>query len=148
MFYFFVKTLPGAEWAIRVTSLGLIIARGRCVSCHVDRASFSRPFVRDTSPKYIDLEGLGRRRTGTKQVKDHKKRYRMLPRKTRVSENFGPISKSWKCFWWVSESRICRFFFPFRLQENFFFKSRTLILKVGSRRLAKSRNYLCHCIPL
>ena len=47
-------------------SLGLIIARGRFVSGHVVRA-----FVLDTSPKCIDREGLGRRRTGTGQVVRH-----------------------------------------------------------------------------
>ena len=40
------------------------------------------------------------------------------------------------------------FFLSVSSSGKFFFKSRTLILKVGSRRLAKSRNYLCHCIPL
>ena len=40
------------------------------------------------------------------------------------------------------------FFLSVSPSGKFFFKSRTLILKVGSRRLAKSRNYLCHCIPL
>ena len=32
-----------------------------------DCLSVSRPFVSDTSPKCIDLEGLERRRTGTRQ---------------------------------------------------------------------------------
>ena len=40
------------------------------------------------------------------------------------------------------------FFLSVSSSGKFFFKCRTLILKVGSRRLAKPRNYLCHCIPL
>ena len=45
----------------------------------------------------------------------------MVTQETWVWEKFGPISKSWKRFWWVSKSRfrvifrICVFFFSFRL---------------------------------
>ena len=42
-------------------SLGLNVARSRCVSDHVVRAV--RLGYSDTSPKCIDREGLGRRRT-------------------------------------------------------------------------------------
>ena len=52
-------------------SLSLIIPCGLCVSDQMVRAcalrdclDVSRPFLSDTSPKCIDREGLGRRRTG------------------------------------------------------------------------------------
>ena len=58
--------------------------------------------------------------------------YRMVPRKTWVSENFGPMSKSRKHFCVlgsrvffnqrISGSWICRFLFPFGLQESKFFR--------------------------
>ena len=51
------KSWPGFAW-----SQGLIIARGQWVW-----ATWSEPFVSDTSPKCIDQEGLGRRLTGTRQ---------------------------------------------------------------------------------
>ena len=63
----------------------------------------------------------------------------------RVSENVGSISKSWRYFWWVSD---LSFFLSVLSSGEIFFKSRTRILKLGSRRLAKSRNYHRHSIPL
>ena len=50
------------SWPVFAWSQGLIIARGQWVW-----ATWSEPFVSDTSPKCIDQEGLGRRRTGTRQ---------------------------------------------------------------------------------
>ena len=48
--------------------------------------------------------------------------YRMVPRKTWVSENFGPMSKSGKRFLWVSKSRFRAIFtswvFDFFLPKN------------------------------
>ena len=54
--------------------------------------------------------------------------YFIVARKTCVSENFGPVSKSWKPFWWVSKSRfrvifasrICLLFFLYGLKESNF----------------------------
>ena len=50
------------SWPVFAWSQGLIIARGQWVW-----ATWSEPFVSDTSPKCIDQEGLGRRLTGTRQ---------------------------------------------------------------------------------
>ena len=57
------------------------------------------------------------------------------------SRNLGSVFDGSRSLGFV----VFSFRFVFR---KIFFKSRTLILKIGSRRLAKSRNYLCHCIPL
>jgi len=57
--------------------------------------------------------------------------YRMVPRKTLVSQNFGPISKSRKPFWCVSKSR-------FRVISEswfFFYAGRSLGFVVFSFRL-------------
>ena len=82
--------------------------------------------------------------------------YRMVPRKTWVSKNFGPMSKSGKRFLWVSksrfrvifaswvfdffyqrisESRICRFLFPFDLQESKFFRDHCIAYRTEPCRL-------------
>ena len=54
--------------------------------------------------------------------------YFIVARKTCVLENFGPVSKSWKRFWWVSKSRfrvifasrICLLFFLYGLKGSNF----------------------------
>ena len=82
--------------------------------------------------------------------------YRMVPRKTWVSENFGPMAKSGKRFLWsqslvferflglgfsiffyqrISESRICRFLFPFDLQESKFFRDHCIAYRTEPCRL-------------
>ena len=61
-----------------------------------------------------------------------------------VSKNLGQISKSRKRFWWASKSLF--FGWSCFLGVSIFLKSRSPILKPGSRSLAKSRIY--HSIPL
>ena len=59
--------------------------------------------------------------------------YRMVPQKTLVSQNFGPISKSRKRFWCVSKSRF-RVIFASR-SLDFFYARRSLEFVVFSFRL-------------
>ena len=61
----------------------------------------------------------------------------MVPWKTRVSENFCPISKSWKQLWYVSKP--C-FQVILGLGVSNFFKARSWIFKPGCS-LAKSQIY-------
>ena len=68
-------------------SLGLIIPRGQFVSGHVVLAK-PRPFTSDMSPKWIDREGLGERRTGTRQATRQAILYSSLP----ILENFSRSS--------------------------------------------------------
>ena len=65
------------------------------------------------------------------------KGWRMVPRKTWISENFGKISKSRKRFWEVSKSRFGMFFFfTFFESRNFLPKSLGLgfLIRISASR--------------
>ena len=92
--------------------------RGRCVSDHMVRESFLSPgrWTRIRHRKYIDRQGLERRRIGTRQGQNHLNCVHEAVNQRQMIQNGGTkhAERSFRRFAWISKyyELLIRFFTP------------------------------------